>query len=44
MASKTANRAAWQTEAKGPFAVKEADMYAPGEGEIRIKVRIKSSK
>jgi len=38
MASNATNKAAWQMEAKGPFTVKEAEIFEPGKGEIRIKV------
>lgn len=40
MAKSLKNLAAWQMEAKGPFAVKENTISEPGEGEIRIKVCI----
>lgn len=40
MAAGGVNRAAWQQEAKGPISVGDADLWEPGEGEVRIKVRI----
>lgn len=38
MAGDNVNRAAWQREKKGPFTVEDAELWEPGENEIRIKV------
>ena len=40
MASEGVNRAAWQEEKKGPFVVKDTELWEPGENEIRLKVRL----
>ncbi|ETN37054.1 uncharacterized protein HMPREF1541_08044 [Cyphellophora europaea CBS 101466] len=39
MATEDTNLAAWQMEKMAPFTIKEAELWEPGENEVRIKVR-----